>query len=486
MQSRQTDVAIIGGGTAGMAAYREARANGRRAILIEGGSFGTTCARVACMPSKLLIAAANAAFDTRHLGEFGIRLDGPVHVDGVAVLARVRRERDRFVDSVLAEIADFPEADKLRGQARFINQTTLEVQSDGQAPLTVLARTVIIATGAHAVIPPEYAALGELAVTSDQLFEWPTLPRRVAVIGTGLIALELGQALSRLGVAVHMFGRGGAVGPLTDPAVSDYARKTFQEEFYFDADARIDRVTRVDQQAELRFVDLHGISRSERFDYVLVATGRRPNLASLDLAKTGLALDDHGVPRFDPQTQQCGNSAIFIAGDADNQRPWLNDAADDGRIAGNQASVYPAVSTSMRRAPMSVVFSSPQMLMVGERYAALAAHAQQRPFVVGQASFDDQGRAKIEMTNRGLVRLYAETSSGLLLGAEGFAAAGEHFAHLLGWALQCGMTVQQMTELPFYHPVYEEGLRSALRDATTKLPRSLVANGPRIANTVGM
>src|SRR5512145_634897 len=97
MQHVLTDVAVIGAGTAGLAAYRAAIAAGRRAVVIEGGPYGTTCARVGCMPSKLLIAAADAAHEAEKWPEFGLRLDGSVGVDGKAVMARVRRERDRFV-----------------------------------------------------------------------------------------------------------------------------------------------------------------------------------------------------------------------------------------------------------------------------------------------------------------------------------------------------------------------------------------------------
>src|SRR5436853_6958964 len=96
MRTLETDVAIIGAGTAGLAAYRAAKSAGRRTLLIEGGVYGTTCARVGCMPSKLLIAPAEAAHAVDRFADFGLAIDGPVRVDGKAVMARVRRERDRF------------------------------------------------------------------------------------------------------------------------------------------------------------------------------------------------------------------------------------------------------------------------------------------------------------------------------------------------------------------------------------------------------
>src|SRR4249920_1636475 len=117
MQEAQVDVAIIGAGTAGFSAYRAARAAGATAMLIEGGAFGTTCARVGCMPSKLLIAAADAAHVVATAPDFGVFPDGGTRIDGRVVMDRVRRERDRFVGFAVRDIETISETDSLRGHA---------------------------------------------------------------------------------------------------------------------------------------------------------------------------------------------------------------------------------------------------------------------------------------------------------------------------------------------------------------------------------
>src|SRR6188472_3777124 len=124
MQILDTDVAIIGAGTAGLAAYRTVKAAGQRALLIESGPYGTTCARVGCMPSKLLIAAAEAAHGPSKWDEFGLKLEGELRVDGRAVMSRVKRERDRFVGFVLEGVESIPAADRIRGHARFVDDRT--------------------------------------------------------------------------------------------------------------------------------------------------------------------------------------------------------------------------------------------------------------------------------------------------------------------------------------------------------------------------
>jgi dihydrolipoamide dehydrogenase len=301
MRKVKTDVAVIGAGTAGLAAYRAARAAGGSALLIEGGVHGTTCARVGCMPSKLLIAPAEAAHSVERFAAFGLR--GDVAVDGQAVMARVRRERDRFVGFVTQSVDALPASDRLDGYARFIDDTTLVV-----ADATVEANAVVIATGSSPAYPAASNELGDRLVTNETVFEWTDLPESVAVLGPGVIGLELGQAFHRLGVRVKVFGRGGGVGPLSDTQLIAEARRVFGMEFYLDTDAHV-AVSLDGDRVAVTYRALDGETRTERFDYLLAATGRTPNVHHLGLEHTSLARDPRGVPVFDRDTMQCGTSS---------------------------------------------------------------------------------------------------------------------------------------------------------------------------------
>jgi dihydrolipoamide dehydrogenase len=459
MRTVQTDVAVIGAGTAGLGAYRAARAAGRGAVLIEGGVHGTTCARGGCMPCKLMIAPAEAAHAVERFEGFGLRLAGDVVIDGKAVMARVRRERDRFAGFVVQGVDALPAGDKISGHARFVDDTTLAV-----GDTTIRAKAVVIATGSSPAYPAAWKALGDRLVTNETIFEWTDLPQSVAVFGPGVIGLELGQALHRLGVRVRIFGRGGGVGPLTDPDLVAEARRIFGAEFYLDTDARAG-VSLDGERVAVRYRALDGGIRSEHFDYVLAATGRAPNVRHLGLEHTSLARDAQGVPLFDRETMQCGSAPIFIAGDANNDLPLLHEAADEGRIAGDNAARFPDVHAGLRRAPLAIVFTDPQIAVVGGgfRKARDVAH------VVGSVSFDDQGRSRVMQRNRGRLNVYADIGTGSLLGAEMIGPDAEHLGHLLAWARQLDLTIAEMLKLPFYHPVVEEGLRTALRDAYAKL-----------------
>jgi len=454
----RVDVAIIGSGTAGMGAYRAARSHTNSVLLIEGGAYGTTCARVGCMPSKLLIAAAEAAHQARHSDPFGVHVDG-VTVDGAAVMARVRRERDRFVGFVLDSVESMPLADRLAATVSFQDANTL-ITTQGQ---TIHAERSVIATGSVPVLPPLLAGLGSRLLTNENIFELPTLPKSLVVFGPGVLGLELGQAMSRLGVNVKVFGVGGGIAGIRDPEIRDYANQTFNEEFYLDASAQLKSVSESATGVEVHYLHRDGAWRTEQFDYVLAATGRAPNVAGLGLKNTGLRLNERGVPVFDRYTLQCGGSPIFIAGDASNDIPLLHEAADQGRIAGENAGRYPDVRAGLRRTPLAVVFTEPQVASVGLRLDQLELGFKGR-FATGLVSFEDQGRSRVMLRNKGILKIHAEQGSGLFLGAEMFGPAAEHIGHLLAWAAQKRMTVGEMLEMPFYHPVIEEGLRTALRN----------------------
>lgn len=461
MQQLNTDVAIIGAGTAGMAAYKAVKKAGKSALLIESGLYGTTCARVGCMPSKLLIAAADAAHGIRMAPEFGVDIVGKVQVDGERVMARVRNERDRFVGFVLDSMAAMPDADKIRGHARFIADTVLQVDDHTQ----IKAGSIIIATGSSPVVPDIYQPLGKRVVINDDVFYWETLPRRVLVVGSGVIGLEIGQALTRLGVKVCLVNRSGNLAGISDPEVKASARTAFEAEMDMRLETIVDSVS-------LQGDDVHAVLKSsdgklstEVVDCVLVATGRRPNLAALGLENTTLALDERGLPDVNLSTLQLGNAPIFIAGDVTGVLPVLHEASDEGYIAAGNALRYPDVIAPARRSPLTVVFSDPQIAQIGLRFKDLPKSG----VVIGQVSFVNQGRSRVMLKNQGMLRLYADSTTGRLLGAEMAGPAMEHIAHLLAWCVQQELSVNDMLGMPFYHPVVEEGLRTALRHAAAEL-----------------
>jgi dihydrolipoamide dehydrogenase len=287
----------------------------------------------------------------------------------------------------------------------------------------------------------------------------------VAVVGTGIIGLELGQALHRLGVQTAFFSHSARLGPITDPEVARAVRKVLGTELDLHLDAKIEVREAPEGGFVVRWHNREGGEGEERFERILAAVGRRPLLDGLSIDRTGIDLDRHGVPVFNPHTMQCGESPIFVAGDVTADRPLLHEAADEGRIAGINAARFPDVRAQMRRTPLSIVFTDPEMAIAGKSFGEL----DRDQIAVGQVSYEDQGRARVMGRNAGLVRIYADRECGILVGAEMFGPRVEHTAHLLAWAVQSRLSVERALEMPFYHPVVEEGIRTALRDLSAQL-----------------
>lgn len=452
--SQPLDVIILGAGSAGLAALREVRKRTDHWRIVNDGPWGTTCARVGCMPSKMLIEAANAYHARRALHTFGIEGADALRVDLPAVLRRVRALRDDFVAGTLAATDAGERA--ISGHARLLDAQRVEV--NGQVHT---ARRIIIATGSRPIVPEDWLAFGDRILTTDTLFEQPTLGPRVAVIGLGPLGVEIAQALARLGVEVIAFATGNTVAGLSDPAINDALLERLKEEF----------IVNVGDKAELREVaggiQVTNGSATVVVDQVVAAMGRRPNLEHLGLDTLGVALDDKGRPPIDPCTLQVGDLPVFIAGDADGDRPLLHEAADEGHIAGLNA-LAPTPRGFARRTPLAITFSQPHAAVVGQRHADLP----EGQWVGGTVDFARQGRARVAQCNHGRLNVYAEHGSGRLLGAELCAPAGEHMAHLLALAVEQRLTVHDLLRMPFYHPVLEEGLRTALRDAASRLPKA--------------
>lgn len=447
------EIIIVGAGSAGLSALREIRRETDDFVLIDAGDWGTTCAARGCMPSKALIEAANA-FHRRHdFAAFG--LTGAEHVKAhiPAVLARVRRLRDGFIkgpQAVPGQLGDRA----ISGRARLLGPNRVAVNGR-----EINARKIILAPGSRPVVPKDWQSFGKNILTTDTLFEQPDLPGRMAVVGMGAIGIEMAQALSRLGIEVAGFDTAEALAGLSDPEVITALREALEREFplYLGAPA--------DLSQSGRAITVASASGSFTADAVLAAMGRRPNIDNLGLETLGVPLDDRGMPAIDPTTLRIGDLPVWLAGDANSHLAILHEATDEGHIAGRNA-VAEAPKAHCRRTELAIVFSSPGVARVGARLADLEPGG----IAIGSVDFSTQGRARTAERATGLMRIYADATNAKLLGAEMCVPAAEHMAHLLALALQQNLTVHDMLAMPFYHPVLEEGLRTALRDLARQLP----------------
>ncbi|MDT8286913.1 MAG: dihydrolipoyl dehydrogenase [Elusimicrobiales bacterium] len=450
----KTDVAVIGAGTAGLFARHYAETSGAKAVAFDPGPLGTTCARVGCMPSKLLIAAAEAAHSAAHAKIFGVKTT--VKVDGAKVMSRVRKWRDTFVGGMMEEYGELIQKKLLvKTKARFTGPHTLEAGDK-----IYRFKAAVVATGSAPVVPPPYRACPGFLLTREEIFEQRRLPGSLLVVGAGLIGLELGQALSRLGVRVTVLGLDRLVGPLSDEGLREEAIKCFSGEFDFHPHHELLSVKPAGKKIRVSFRDSRGKKRAHSYDRVLIAAGQRPDFDGLGLENTGVPLNAKGAPEADPETMRAGRSNIFLAGDADPYRPSLHEAGFEGRLAGANAARFPRVERKERGCALTIAFTDPQMAVIG----TVPPELKKGSFCRGELDFSQQGRALMMNAGRGRLNLYGDRKNGRLLGAEMLGPRAEHLAHLIAWAIEKKMTVGEMLRMPFYHPVFEEGLKRALED----------------------
>lgn len=445
MPKRTADVVIIGAGSAGLAAFSTASKSRNEVLLVDPGPLGTKCARDGCMPSKLLIAAACAAHDARRAEMFGVRTE--VSVDGERVFERLREQRDRFVASVVDSI---PRDRYVEASARFVDERTIELSDGGR----IEAEGFVVATGTKASIPPPLREIDVL--THRNVFELKTLPRSLAVVGAGPIGLELGQAFARLGVEVRLYEMASKLEIISDPEVRPSLQAALQEDLRLELGVELQSAEETKDGVRL---SLEG-AEDWTAERVFVAAGTSPNTSSLDLEKAGVALDE-GRPCFDPATLRCGETRVFVAGDVTGSRPVLHEAVAEGRHAGGNAGKCDEPLAFVRHTPLHIVFTDPQIARIGTSFEDL----DQETIRIGAVDFSDQGRSKVHGVNAGTLRVYADQKTSLVVGAELVAPRGEHLAHLLAWVVERRLPLDDILGLPFYHPCFEEGLRTALREA---------------------
>jgi dihydrolipoamide dehydrogenase len=450
---REVDVAILGAGSAGLFALSQVKRETDNYVLINGGELGTTCARVGCMPSKVLIQVAEDFHRKSIFDREGIDGAEELSVDVPASMEHVQDLRDVFVDKTLSVTDEMDEAHLIDGYAKFVATDTIEVNGE-----QIKAKCIVIATGSTPVVPAVWEEFKEHIITTDDFFELEDLPASMAVIGLGSIGLEIGQSLQRLGVAVTGIDQLANVAKLEDDKVNEMALTVLGREMPL----------WLGQAATLTAAD-GGIQVTAGenqvvVDKVLASLGRKPNLEGLNLAVTDIVMDEAGIPIFDPLTMQLGDLPIFIAGDVNADRPILHEAGHEGRVAG--CNVMHLVNNTplesfKRKVPIGITFCDPNIATVGAQLSEL----DNDTIVIGEIQFAPVGRALIIGKNRGVLRLYVRKTDGLLLGASMCCVKAENLAHLIAWSIQQGMTIFDILKMPFYHPVIEEALQAALYHA---------------------
>ncbi|PMS19723.1 mercury(II) reductase [Trinickia dabaoshanensis] len=445
-------VAVIGSGGAAMAATLKAVEQGARVTLIERGTIGGTCVNVGCVPSKIMIRAAHIAH-LRQASPFdeGITATPPAILRDRLLAqqqARVDELRHAKYENVLA---GNPSITVLRGEARFKDDRHLIVRLTEGSEQEVAFDRCLIATGASPAVPSIPGLKDTPYWTSTEALASDTLPKRLAVIGSSVVAAELAQAFARLGSQVTVLAR-NTLFFREDPAIGEALTAAFRAEgIDVREHTQASRVAHGD--GEFVLTTEHGELRA---DQLLVATGRTPNTRNLGLDTAGVAVNAHGAIVID-QGMHTSVPHIYAAGDCTEQPQFVYVAAAAGtRAAINMTGGNAALDLS---AMPSVVFTDPQVATVGLSEAQ--AHHDGIETDTRVLTLDNVPRALANFDTRGFIKLVVVERGHRLIGVQAVAPGAGELIQTAAIAIRAGMTAQELADQLFPYLTMVEGLKLA-------------------------
>ena len=459
------DLVVIGGGTAGLVASRTAASFGARVVLIEAARLGGDCLWTGCVPSKSLIAAADAASTARSSAPLGVHT-GLVRVDFAQVMAHVQ--------SAMAEIAPVDSAESLvrdnievvLGRARFTGPRSFVVGSR-----TLRFRQALIATGASPVRPtiPGIGAVDVL--TSETFWNLRTLPPRLVVVGGGAIGCEIAQAMARLGSAVTLIQQGARLLPKEDERASAIVEAALAA----DGVTVLTGVTVTAATSADRLSGTFTLSDGSlvRFDRALMALGRRPNTAGLDVERVGVAQDSRGHIIVNSRLRTA-NPRIWAAGDVTGLPQFTHTAGVNASVAATNAVLGLRRSFDSAAVPR-VTFTHPEVAAVGmqARDAARAGH------LVVSRDHEHVDRAVTDARQVGFTQLVVNRRGRVLGGTVVGPRAGETLGEI-SLAVKNRLTTSAIAGTTHAYPTYSDGLWNvAVADVHRRLQSGALATVTR-------
>ncbi|GAB1233148.1 mercury(II) reductase [Ferrigenium sp. UT4] len=454
MNNDKPHIAIIGSGAAAMACALTAVERGARVTLIEHRSIGGTCVNIGCVPSKIFIRAAHIAHQrTTSPFDAGITAQMPV-IDRLVLLAQQQIRVDELRHAKYETILENnPSITLMRGEARFLEGHKLIVRLNDDSRKVSFRKVpfdrCLVATGAMAALP-QIAGLGDTPYwTSTEALACGSIPPRLIVIGSSIIAVELAQAFARLGSKVTLVARHSLMSR-ADPAIG----ATLFEVFHAEGISILSNTLAHEvshENGEFVLLTDQGEVRAER---LLIATGRVPNTHSLCLDGVGVALNEQGRITVDDHLRTSAPD-IYAAGDCTDQPQYVYVAAAAGKHAAiNMLGGDAALDLS---AMPAVTFTDPQVATVGLSEAE--AQARGMATISRTLPLDNVPRALVNFDTRGFIKIVAEAGSLRLLGVQAVTAEAGELVQTAAIAIHARLTVHDLADQLFPYLTMVEGLK---------------------------
>ena len=450
------DVVVIGAGPGGYVAAIRAAQLGLRTLCVEMGNLGGVCLNVGCIPSKALIGASKLYWKARHGSHMGILGEG-VGLDMGAMVDW----KDGITGKLTSGIGTLFKANGVehrvgRGKLAGPGKVTIEGEGGTEA---VLTRNVILATGSTPVQIP-FLPFGEHVLDSTGALALRDVPGRLAVVGGGVIGMELGEVYARLGSEVTVIE---ALPRLLAAFDADVVRPLEQKQ-----KRKLGMKHLVDTRVEGAEIDAEGVTLrwsgknagEGRFDKVLVAVGRRPNSAGLGLETVGITPDARGFLTVDAQLRT-GAPGVFAIGDLAGNPMLAHKASKEGEVAAEVCAGHPA-AMDVRAIP-NVVYTDPEIASVGPSLEELQQSG--RALKVGKFGFGALGRAMTSDATDGFARVVGDAETGEVLAIHLVGAEASELVAEAGLALEMGAELDDLSLTVHAHPTMAEGVMEAAKAA---------------------
>lgn len=447
------NIVVIGGGPAGYPAALKAASLGGKVVLIEKNKLGGVCLNCGCIPSKSLLDAAHR-FQTAR-GVSALCTDGTAPFAGAADWQKIRARAQaatRKLTQGIGFLLKKAGVEVVPGEASFADAHTVRVQtSEGEK--TFAADGIILAAGSEAFLPPPFDALKGQIYDNSTIFDMPSLPKSLVIVGGGVIGCEFADLMSALGVEVSVVEMQDRILPLEEESA---ARVLFQALSKRGVKFCLGQSAAAAEKTDGGFSVTLSDGTVLRAQAVLAAIGRSVDLSALKMENIGVEWTRKGVS-VNPQTLQLKDN-IYAAGDVNGLCQLAHAATRQGEVAASNLCGAAAVYDN--NAVPRAVYTTPEIASAGLTKAQ--AEAKGLTVKTHKAFLLANGRAVAQDQTEGFFEIVSDASSGQVLGGTLVGACASELVHVLGVALAAKMTAEQLKEVIFAHPTFAESIGEAL------------------------
>jgi len=460
------DIAIIGSGPGGYVSAIRCAQLGFKTVLIEKYStLGGTCLNVGCIPSKALLDSSEHFHNAKHnFATHGISIENLK-----ADISQMIKRKEEVISQTCSGIKYLMDKNKItviHGKGSFLSNTKINVSKEDGTNEVIEAKNTIIATGSKPNYFPGMEPDKKRIITSTEALKMNEIPKKMLVIGGGVIGLELGSVYGRLGTEIEVVEFADSILPTMDKSLGKEFTKVLKKEgFKFHLEHKVQSVVNNGENVTLKALNKKGEEISIDADYCLVAVGRKPFTEGLDLEKAGLSINNRGQIEVNDHLQT-SVSNIYAIGDVVRGAMLAHKAEEEGvYVAELLAGQKPHINYNLIP---GVVYTWPEVAAVGKTEEELKALNIE--YKVGNFPIKALGRARASMDTAGFIKILADKETDEVLGVHMIAPRAADLIMEAVVAMEYRASSEDISRICHPHPTYSEGVKEAALDATESRP----------------